>query len=176
MESPSSRWKDIPFRTTAGLERPVVDTGVRPYIEYQDMKQDDGLHSAVLEHHPSAPEVVVPAHISKREGIQSEPTSNLGEVTEEGPTNDVKPPRPKRGFLRLRRFWILVLVAFLVLGLALGLGLGLTIGRKKPNGAMGGSGVVGLDLGDGSSRITLYSQHANREIRQAQYKDGVWTG
>lgn len=41
---------------------------------------------------------------------------------------------------------------------------------------MNGSGVVALDVGDGSSRIILYSQHYNGEIRRSEYLDGTWTG
>ncbi len=43
-------------------------------------------------------------------------------------------------------------------------------------GVMNGSGVVALDVGDGSSRIILYSQHYNGEIRRSEYLDGTWTG
>ncbi len=98
----------------------------------------------------------------------------LEEIVEET-SDDVKTPTLRqRIWQRLRPCWNW-LFAVVILGLALGLAIGLTIGRNI-QGPMDGTGIVALDLGDGSAHITLYIQDRSGQIRQAQYEDGIGQG
>jgi len=173
----TSPWTDIPFKQSGEAISPEAEAGVESYDMYRDMKQDDGMHAAAFEHHPSDPIVTVPAHPVHPETLRSISNSYFGGIAEEKPPPEEKTPTSKRWLPSFfRRHWIWILLPLLaVVGLAIGLGLGLTM-RNKAHGAEAGSGISALDLGDGSTRMTLYFQHHSGTIRQAQDKAGVWTG
>ena len=173
----TSLWTGIPFRHPSEPTSADTDADVQSYDMYHDMKQDDGMHAGALEHHRSDPQVAIPAHAVHPDTLQSISNPHLGDITENRSTPEEKTPKSKPRLPRsVRRYWILILAIFLgVVALALGLGLGLTM-RNKPHGAEVGSGISAIDRGDGSARMTLYVQHSSGQIRQAQEKDGVWTG
>lgn len=173
----TSLWRGIPFKHSDAAISPEADAGVESYNLFWDMKQDEGMHPAAFEHRQSDPIVTVPAHTVRPETLQSISNNHSGAVTNDQPPSEEWTPRSKHRLPRFfRRYWILILVFLLaVVGLAVGLGLGLTM-RNRARGAEAGSGISALDLGDGSTRMTLYFQHHSGRIRQAQDRAGVWTG
>lgn len=174
------RFRNIPFPNP---EKPssVPEVGsedIQSHCLYHDFKQDDGLYSAALEHRPSDPEVMVPAHSVRGHSFPPEQGRKLERLAEEETTDEVAPRGPAHSLRRhLRRYWKLMVLCLILLifGVSIGLGIGLGRHKNRPN-AMDGSGVVALDLHDGTPRITIYFQHVSGQIRQAQYKDGIWSG
>ncbi|KAI9760935.1 MAG: hypothetical protein M1835_000074 [Candelina submexicana] len=90
--------------------------------------------------------------------------------------------------LSRKRFWICVLAALsiaaiiaIIVGCVVGLRGNGSRHTGAPNyasttGVFNGSGVVALDNGDGSSKIIMYSQYHNGDIRRSEYLDGKWSG
>jgi hypothetical protein len=69
----------------------------------------------------------------------------------------------------------------IIIGLSVGLAVGITHNRGKHEtmqgfGAMNGSGIVSLDLGDGSPRITAYTQRWDGVILKSEYLNDSWSG
>ncbi|KAI9876995.1 MAG: hypothetical protein M1830_005080 [Pleopsidium flavum] len=91
----------------------------------------------------------------------------------EEPAREQVEPRRICGLpLKKFRVWLLVCATILAL-------IATVVGTPdyiSTTGVMNGSGVVALDVGDGSSRIILYSQHYNGEIRKSEYLGDTWTG
>ncbi len=161
-----------------GSETPIspgANDETQHHPMYQDFKQDDGMHPAAFEHHNSAPQVTVPAHVSPRETLRLNVLrtneGNGGEEVEHAISRRIKVQVVRFS----RRYWIWIVAVLLILGLSLGLALGFTM-NKDHSGTQAGSGIVGLDLGDGSPQITFFFQHRSGKVRQAQYLEGVWTG
>ncbi|KAI9875359.1 MAG: hypothetical protein M1830_008585 [Pleopsidium flavum] len=172
-----ARWKNIPFKSTSEPLSPISADDYQYQNIHPDPRQDDGLHPAYSEHdrQTSAPEALGPPEVIRRNTTQLDPPKTLEDIAEQS-SHDVKTPSLKqRIWQRHPRYWVWLLSVVSILGLALGLGIGLTIGRKV-QGAMEGTGIVALDLGDDTTRITLYFQDRSGQIRQSQYKDGIWTG
>ncbi|KAI9752050.1 MAG: hypothetical protein M4579_005778 [Chaenotheca gracillima] len=93
-------------------------------------------------------------------------------------------PDRRRHFFKRPIVWIFLGVLLIAIIIALAVPLALHFRNQDssspaqiaPEGAINGSGIVALDLADGSRRIALYSQHFNGEIRKYEYLDGTWTG
>ena len=101
-------------------------------------------------------------------------------------TDNAKLDTPKKSGIILRRgsikTWCILIPIILAFALVLGLALGLTLGKHHihksivQSGALNGSGVVALDLGDGSPRITAYTQRFDDVIVKSEYLEGHWYG
>lgn len=85
---------------------------------------------------------------------------------------------------RRARYWKLLIVAVVfIVAISIGVGVGVSHSRCRHNcgpvqkfGAMNGSGIVAIDLGDGSPRITAYTQDWDGSIVKSEYFNNSWSG
>ena len=133
----------------------------------------------------NSPEVVPVERMdsSVQVNFDKDPLFSVATPRSDQQSPEVAMPSPqKQGWLR--RHWreigciSIVVVIAAVLGASLGLKL-----HKHPQppgdlapGVWNGTGVVALDLGDGSDTIILYRQAKDGQIRRSEYLNGTWSG